>query len=180
MRVEAIELKVDGHDFCLRNAEEADAEMLISYLKTTCGETRYLIKEPEEITMTLEQERKFINTQNEADHSLMLLGFLDGEYVGNCSFMGMGPSRYLHRASMGIALFQKYTGRGLGKVMVSQLCDIARASGIDQLELEVVTDNVRAVSLYIRQGFKACGILPDNMKYKDGTYADVYYMVKKL
>ncbi len=43
--------------------------------------------------------------------------------------------------------------------------------------LEVVTENRRAISLYQKMGFRICGTLPDNMKYKDGTYADVYWMI---
>ena len=46
--------------------------------------------------------------------------------------------------------------------------------------LEVVTENRRAISLYQKMGFRICGTLPDNMKYKDGTYADVYWMMRKL
>ncbi|GAB1477129.1 hypothetical protein MASR2M70_19650 [Bacillota bacterium] len=58
--------------------------MLPEYLKTICGETRFLMKEPEEITMTIEGERNFIKSQNMSERNLMLLVFLDGEYVGNC------------------------------------------------------------------------------------------------
>lgn len=47
-------------------------------------------------------------------------------------------------------------------------------------KLEVVTENRRAISLYQKMGFRICGTLPDNMKYKNGTYADVYWMMRKL
>lgn len=173
-------VKLNGHDLLLRNAGEEDAQMLLEYLKTTCGETRFLVKEPEEITLTLEEECKFIRHQNESDINLMLLGFWDGEYVGNCSLMGNNASRYRHRASIGIALYQKYTGRGIGKVMLEKLFMAAREKGIEQIELEVVADNVHALSLYKKLGFEIFGTFPNNMKYKDDTYADVYWMMKKL
>ncbi len=54
--------------------------MLIDYLKQTCGETRFLVKEPEEITLTIEQEKNFIRNQNESEGNLMLLAFLNGKY----------------------------------------------------------------------------------------------------
>lgn len=180
MRIDEEIIKVNGHDLLLRNAGEGDAEMLLEYLKTTCGETRFLAKEPEEITLTLEEERQFINAQNASEYNLMLLGFLDGEYVGNCSFMGMSQSRYRHRVSMGIALYQKYTGMGIGKAMIEKLVAVAREKGIEQMELEVVADNKRAISLYKKMGFDIFGTFPDNMKYKDGTYADAYWMMKRL
>ena len=56
-----------GREVILRNAEESDAVALIDYLKITTNETPYLIKEPEEITITLEQEKSFIQSKRDAD-----------------------------------------------------------------------------------------------------------------
>lgn len=180
MRIEERQIEVGGHTLLLRNAGETDAEMLLTFLRDTCGETRFLAKEPEEITLTMEEERAFINAQNASETNLMLLAFWDGKHVGNCSFMGLGDGRYRHRASVGIALYQKYTGFGIGSRMMEVLIAAAKEAGFEQLELEVVTDNKRAIALYKKMGFEIFGTLPDNMKYKDGTYADVYWMMKKL
>ena len=60
--------------------------MLIDYLKQTCGETRFLVKEPEEITLTIEQEKNFIRNQNESEGNLMLLAFLNGKYSKDAYF----------------------------------------------------------------------------------------------
>lgn len=171
---------LNGKELLIRNATEADAEMLIDYLKITCGETRYLIKEPEEITLTLEQEYEFINGNNNSEGNLLLLGFLDGEYVGNCSLMGKKLMRYKHRASVGIALFLKYTNLGIGRVMLEKLIAVAKEKGLEQLELEVAADNARAIHLYESLGFEICGTFPNNMKFKDGTYMDCHWMMKKL
>ena len=54
MRVESSIYEIKGKELILRNPEESDAERLLSYLKTTSMETPYLIREPEEITLTLE------------------------------------------------------------------------------------------------------------------------------
>ena len=50
----------NGIDIELRNAEVQDAESLIEYLKVTNTESPYLICEPEEITLSLEQEKEII------------------------------------------------------------------------------------------------------------------------
>ena len=180
MRIEDKILTVNGGELLLRNPREEDARMLIDYLKITCGETRYLVKEPEEITMTLEEEEAFIRKQNDSENSLILLGFLNGRYVGNCSLMGNGPLRYRHRVSMRIALYQEFTGLGIGRAMIGALLKIAGEKGFEQVELEVVKDNERAIRLYREMGFEICGTFPNNMKYKDGSYADAYYMVGRL
>lgn len=179
MYIEEENINLNGHNLLLRNATEADAQMLIDGLKTACGETRFLAKEPEEITFTPEEECDFIKGLNSSENSIMLLGFLDGEYTGNCSLMGSGMLRNRHRVNLGIALLQKYTGMGIGRVMIEKLISVARESGIEQ-KLEVVADNERAISLYRKMGFEILGTFPGNMKYKDGTYADAYWMMKRL
>ena len=171
---------INGHELLLRNAKEDDAQMLISGLKLMCGETPFLAKEPEEITLTLEEEIEFIRMQNGSEGNLFLIGFWDGVYVGNCSFMGMSMLRNKHRVSMGIALQQKYSGNGIGTKMVETLLAVAKEKGIEQMELEVVTTNERAIHLYKKMGFEVFGTLPNNMKYIDGSYANVYWMMKKL
>lgn len=173
-------IQLGGHELLLRCAREEDAQRLLDYLKTTSGETRFLIREPDEVTMTEEDERRFIRMQNESERDVMLLAFYDGEFAGNGSLMGMGPSRYRHRAGVAIALFQAYTGLGIGRAMMEALLAIAREHGIEQVELEVVADNARAIALYKKLGFEVYGTMPRNMKYRDGTYADVYWMMKRL
>ena len=57
MRFGPITLKDrNGREVVLRNAELSDAEDLIRYLKITTAETPYLIREPDEVTLTVEQE----------------------------------------------------------------------------------------------------------------------------
>lgn len=180
MIIEKEIIDLNGRELVFRNATEDDAQMLLDYLKTTCGETRFLLKEPEEITMTLEQEKEFIRNGNESETNVMILGFLDGEYVGNCSLMGKSLMRQKHRASIGIALYQKFTGMGIGRIMIEKLFEVAREKGYEQVELEVVADNERAIHLYKKMGFEIYGTFVDTMKYKDGTYADEYWMMKRL
>lgn len=180
MIVKERRIQLGGHELLLRNAREEDAQRLIDYLKTTSGETRFLIREPDEVTMTPEDERRFIRMQNESERDVMLLAFYDGKFAGNGSLMGMGPSRYRHRAGLAIALYQAYTGLGIGRAMIEALLAIAGENGIEQVELEVAADNERAIALYQKLGFEVYGTMPRNMKYRDGTYADVYWMMKRL
>ena len=180
MRIDPICSTVNGHELCLRCAEESDAGMLIEYLKTTSAETEFLLREPEEIRLTEEQERTFIRMQNESGENLMLLGFFDGAYAGNCSLMGMRFQRSRHRAEIAVALYQAFTGCGIGRRMLETLCRLAEEMGFEQLELEVSAENDRAIGLYEKLGFSTCGRLPRAFKFRDGRYADALRMVKFL
>ena len=64
--------------------------------------------------------------------------------------------------------------------MLQTLLDCARACGYEQVELEVVADNFRAVPLYLKHGFQVYGTRPHALRYPDGSYASEYLMYKKL
>ena len=173
--------QLNGRDIVLKSATAEDGAMLVSYLKTVCGETRFLLCYPDEVSYTDEQEEDFIRTHNEAEDAMLMLAFVDGQYAGNCSFTSVGPSRRAkHRADVGIALFLKYTGFGLGRLMLTRLIDVIKKCGFEQAELTVVGGNERAYHLYESLGFKECGRIPNANRYDDGTYADDIHMVLKL
>lgn len=182
MIIEPITIKDKlGRDVLLRAAKTEDASDLIKYLKATSAETPFLIREPDEITITLEKEESFIRDKIDSERELMLLAFVDGKHVGNCSLMSLAPyKRYQHRCEVAIALYKEYWGLGIGKAMLETVLKVAASLGYEQAELEVVAENESAISLYEKLGFKKYGTFPDNMKYPDGSYRDAYWMMKKL
>lgn len=169
---------LDDKKIVLRSAKLDEAQMLIDYLKTVTGETRFLMSEPDEIQYTRKEEEQFIDKHNKANDALLILAFVDGEYAGNCSFESKaGSRRSNHRAEIGIALFQKYTGFGLGRLMLNRLLTEIKNLGFEQAELTVVGSNKRAYYLYESLGFKECGRIPNANKYDDGTYDEDILMV---
>lgn len=170
-----------GRLIVLRSPEVTDAERMLKYLKIVASETLYLLQEPEEVTMTLEQEEEFLKKKIETERELLLLAEIDGKHIGNASLMSCGPfKRYTHRCHLAVALLKEYWSAGIGEIMLETIFSIAKQVGYEQVELEVVTDNLRALALYKKLGFVQYGTLPNNMKYKDGSYADTYWMMKKL
>lgn len=159
----------------------SDADDLIQYLKTTTAETPYLIREPEEVTLTAEQEANFIQMKMDDPRELMLVAIVDGKHVGNCSLMSCGNyRRYQHRCEVAIALYQEYCGSGIGGMMLKTVLDVAKDCGYEQAELEVIDGNEPAIGLYHKLGFEEYGRFPNNMKYADGTYVDSHWMMKVL
>ena len=64
--------------------------------------------------------------------------------------------------------------------MIEVALERAKEAGYEQAELEVIAGNEKAISLYKQLGFEKYGVFPDNVKYKDGSYADAFWMMKKL
>lgn len=171
----------DGRELLIRSAGKEDAESLVSYLKKTAGETPYLIREPEEIKITKEQEEAFLEARSNSEGEVMLVAFVDGKHVGNCSISKSMPRyRYRHRCSIAIALLQEYWGLGIGKRLFEAGIQFAKEQGYEQIELEVHAENQRAITMYKSFGFTIYGTLEHDMKYRDGSYSACHMMVKYL
>ena len=172
----------DGRTATLCSPRIEDAADMLAYLQTTTAQTRFLVREPDEAAkMTLEQEERFIRAQLDEPRTVLLLAAVDGHLAGVAHLMPAGGMRRMrHRCTLAVGLERAYWGVGLGRAMMRALLGAAGEIGYEQAELEVVTTNERAVALYQSLGFSVCGTLPRNMKYADGSYADLYMMVKSL
>ena len=171
----------NGKTCLLRLAEESDAEMLLEYLKVTSAQTPYMVREPEEVRTSVEEEVAFIRKNREAPRALMLSAFADGKLAGSCSFAPASErNRMLHRCTVGISLYREFWGMGIGAALMDEILAAAKTVRYEQAELEVVSTNEAAIGLYKKLGFEITGTLPRAFKYKDGTYADFLFMVKDL
>lgn len=168
----------NGETLCIRMAEERDAQGLIELIKLVDTETKFLAREPGEFNFTLEQEQSFLNGMMNDEDCLFLVGEINGDIIANCSVgMVMNKRRYLHRAAMGITVMKKYWSMGIGKTLMQECISWCKEKGIEQLELEVVVNNDRALAMYRNLGFEIYGTKKHALKYGDGTYADEYCMV---
>lgn len=167
----------DGQKLIVRNPKIGDEQGLIDHMKAVDGETKFLAREPGEFSFTLEQEREFIESSINNENTFFLVGEIDGKIIANCSVgIVMNNKRYLHRAAIGIAVRKDYWHKGIGKRMMEECIKWCREKGVEQLELEVVTQNNRAISMYESIGFQIQGTKKHALKYGDGSYADEYLM----
>lgn len=182
MRINTKEVTLkNGQVAILKSPEGEDAEQLLNYMKTMSGETNNVLRYPEEVTLTVEEEREHIldNLLNERDFDIA--AFIDGKLVGNSGIFCMDTKlKIRHRAKLGIAIIKDYWGIGIGDILMQHCLEQAKENGYEQVELEVVTTNEPAVLLYKKHGFEICGTIKHAQKLKDGSYQDFYMMIKFL
>jgi len=172
-----VELK-NGKVLVMRVPKEDDALQLMNHLKQVDTETKFLGREPDEFNFTLEQEKEFIKGFDKDENSLFLVGEIDDEVIANVSVsIVRNNRRFLHRAAFGITVQKKHWRSGIGKLLIEKVIDWCKDKGVEQLELEVVSDNERAVELYKSQGFVKHGTMKNAIKYADNTYADEDIMI---
>ena len=178
---ETLTLK-DGRCLTLRGPAGADAGASLAYMRTVMAETPCLSSYPDEIDTDEEKEAAFLLHMRDDPRALWLSAYDEnGVIAGNFDIRPVGTvSRYAHRATFGIALLKSYWGSGLAPALMTIMLREAKALGYEQVELEVVVENTRAVALYRRFGFSQAGILPHFYRYRDGRYVDALYMVRML
>lgn len=165
----------------LRSPEEGDAEGMLAYLRTTAAETHFLLRTPDEVTMTPEEEKNFLRSVLDDSRRVMICAFSGGEPVASLSVNPVGSRVKLrHRAEFGLAVIRAYWHLGLGGLLLREGLIAAKSLGFEQLELAVYSDNGRAIRLYERFGFEHWGRVRNAFRLEDGSYRDDLLMGRPL
>lgn len=172
----------DGRSAVLRSPTLEDAGAMLEYMRITAAETEFLLRYPEECPSSIERETAFLQSALESKSDLMLICEVDGDIAGNCHMTFMdGRIKTAHRASIAIAIKQKYWRLGIGSAMFEAMTAAAMEhEGTGMLELEVIDGNDRAIALYKKFGFEIVATRPAAMRLKDGRYLDEHIMIKRL
>ena len=162
MRFEEREITLkDGRKCILRPTAPDIAEEMITYLRLTSAETPWLLRNPDEVSYTLEAEKEILSRILEDPKSVMMAAIVDGKVAG-------------------IALYQAYWGLGIGTAMIGYLTELAGQIGYEQMDLEVIAGNEQAKALYRKCGFVESGRRHHAVKFDDGSYHDEILMYKSL
>jgi phosphinothricin acetyltransferase len=86
---------------------------------------------------------------------------------------------YRHVADFSIYVDRAYRGRGVGKVMLAHLIELARAHGFHKMVLSAFPTNTGGMALYEKMGFRTVGIYKEQ-GLLDGRWVDTIVMEKLL
>lgn len=184
MRYEAETLKLSEEErLILRPLGPEDAAAMLAFLKAVSGETPFMIRDPDEVSFTQEQEEAILGQRLEDPFLADLSVFTEqGELIANCCVHRLAETyRLAHRAELSIAIRQSHWHKGLGTLLTRRAIQMAREMpGLESLELTAMGRNRRARALYERMGFRQTGELPRGFRYRDGSYDSEIHMVREL
>lgn len=181
MRYEKTVLLRGGGVCLLRSLTPGDTKVVLDHQIQTCGETDFLVRYPDEVTMSLQQEEEFLARQEAQGRELLMGAFLNGDLAATGGFYQAEPyDRHRHRAAFAVAVKAVYHRLGIGRALLEASVEAAKSVGYEQLELTVLSDNIRAINLYRRAGFCTFGSLERAVRYRDGRYGDQQWMVLPL
>ena len=171
----------DGRKALLRNGVESDGSAVFEVFNLTHAETDYLLSYPDENSFDSEKEGQFLKEKTDSENEIEIVALVDGKVAGTAGIEAVGKNyKVRHRAEFGVAVSKEYWGLGLGKALLDACVNCAKEAGYAQLELSVVAENERAVSLYKKAGFVEYGRNPRGFNSRISGFQELVYMLLKL
>ena len=156
----------------IRSAVIDDAEKLLHCIKTYVSQSDYIPKLEEEIKLTIEQEKEWINFFLKNNNSLLLIAEFDNEIIGNIDLTGNRRKIMEHTAVVGMGMLKEWRNTGLGTALLASAIEWAKENQILELIwLQVYTNNTLGLNLYRKMGFEENGTIKNFFK-QNGQYFD--------
>ncbi len=167
----------DGKTFLIRRPVEGDAEAIISYSKVLFASTDQVLTMLEEYTITVENERAWINNFNHNPDALALVAEVESNIVALLFFSPNSKKKNSHTGEFGVSVHPDFQGIGIGKQLIQSLISWAKEnSHIEKVYLNVFASNSKAIALYRALGFKEEGRHINAIKQPTGEYVDELQM----
>lgn len=171
----------DGRTSVLRNGTASDGESALRFFILSHTQTDYLLSYPDEITFSSEEEAQYLQKKTESKKEIEILAVADEKIVGTAGIEALGDHEKMsHRCGFGISVDEEYRGLGIGTALLNACICCAKEAAYEQMELEVVSENKRAVEMYRKAGFVEYGRNPRGFKSRLTGFQELIYMRLEL
>jgi len=172
---------LDSLEIVIRYPQEGDANAMCDYINKLSKEKTYITWQGEKIK--LEDEEKYLKEQIErikSKETVQLLLFVNNKLSG-ISSIDLRKRVNGHNGTFGISIAKDQRGKGLGKLLMKLVLDeaVKNISKLKIITLEVFAENMNAIKMYSKFGFKEYGRLPKGIKYKN-RYIDEILLYKMV
>ena len=165
----------------LRNATQSDGQLVLDNFNLTHTETDYLLTYPNENNYDAARESQFLKEKADSENEIEIIAVVDGVVTGTAGIEAVGMKyKVRHRAELGISVLKAFWGLGIGRALMTSCIECAKAAGYSQLELKVVAENARALSMYEKAGFVEYGRNPKGFHSRMAGFQEVVYMRLEL
>ncbi len=168
-----------NHTCMIREAVSEDAEEMIFYLNQAGGESDNLLHGENEFTVPIEGVKRKLAMSKDSENSIVLIALDNDQIIARAELDGYYAARIRHRAKFSISVKKEYWNQGIGTEMIKRIVEQAKKMKLRVIELEVISDNVRAIHLYHKMGFLDIGVYKEYF-YVNGMFKDAVVMQKIL
>jgi RimJ/RimL family protein N-acetyltransferase len=130
-----------------------DAAAFLALQRQLDIETKYMSFGPDERQINEKEQRARIQRILKQPNNTILVADNEGELVGYCAAYGGKQQKNQHRASITVAVLERFHRRGIATCLLVELSNWAHDARVKRLELTVVETNFPAICFYLTMGF---------------------------
>ncbi len=161
-----------------RAPRKSDLNSILSYINNLVEEEAMILANKK---ASKEKEITYLNKmikRNKNKEDIFLCAECQGKIIGIAS-IGKGKYREKHVGTLGIGVSMKYRHLGIGSTFIKLLLDMSKNLKLNLIILEVFKNNLNAIELYKKMGFKKAGDIPKKLYYK-GKYENALIMYREV
>lgn len=166
----------DGQEVLIRPLRKEDEQALVDYFSHIPEKERAWLKNNVSETKVI----KSWIYDLDYDSNLPIVAFDNGRIaaIGSLHFSSIAWTK--HQAEIRVTCDIDYREKGLASILINNMVEIAKASGLEQLTAETSPHLHEAYFLFEKLLFKEAALLKDFLKNQEGKYEDLVLMVKNL
>ncbi|MBK7572995.1 MAG: GNAT family N-acetyltransferase [Bacteroidetes bacterium] len=162
----------------IRPAVLADIKSIFDFIKIIAvKETNNVISLPEEFSLTMLDQEKWVKYYTENEYSLLLVAEADDKIVGVLDFKNNSKIRLSHSGEFGISILPEFQDKKIGSKMIEYLITWARSKPkLKKINLSVFESNKRAIHVYKKLGFVIEGQQKNAVQIAEDVFIDLIQM----
>ena len=167
----------DGSRVTIRPLDRSDESALLQFFLAVPEDERYFLKEdvtsPEVIGRWV--------TDMDYSRALPLVALVDGSIVANAVLIRRRGNSRSHIGEIRLVVAPEWRNRGLGTMLIRELCDIADDGDLEKVLFEVVSDvEKEALKAAEWLGFLRVGTIEGAARDQSGQHHDVILLAMPL
>jgi ribosomal protein S18 acetylase RimI-like enzyme len=167
-------LTKNGNIISILHPKLEDANSIIEYLNIIGGESDNLSFGKNEFNISIAEQENYLNSINNDENSIMLIGSIDDEIVAIGQIMAKDKKRLAHNSELSISVKKDYWNEGIGTMLMAELLKFAISNEITKnIHLKVNTQNLNAIKLYEKFGFNKVGTIKNSINVNDTFYDEL-------
>lgn len=170
-----------GFHYTVRSALPEDADVIADFIKVMSTETSYLPWEYVDGMRRPEYVRGYIEEFLNDPRRIVFTAWKDEQLIALFELTNFGSEKPVrHRGMMAAGVRSEFWGTGVANNLSEILFSAAADLGYERLDAIVDCNNRRSYEFSHKQGYIDYGISPRHEKMDDGSYHDVYRLIKWL
>lgn len=163
----------------LREIVVNDYQVFNELYKAIESESDFMLYEKDERKTTDNQQKVFLEKLASDASSTIVLAEVDCRIVGFIGIINEGPNKKKFSRYVAMGLLKDFHGKKIGSLLMESCVEFCRKQNVKRIELTVVKDNQKAISLYKKFGFEIEGIKKNSL-YINDTFVDEYFMARTI